>query len=241
MTHPLQPQPATVRTEVMVPLCFSDGFTTNARVLTFDGLVDGREHLAVGLGDRTSRLAPADRLDRAPLVRLHSECLTGDVFGSQRCDCGPQMREAVERITEAGGYLLYLRQEGRGIGLYGKLDAYALQDVGLDTYEANLALGFRADARDYTAAAQMIHALGIPGVALLSNNPDKAEQLARHGVPVRQRVPTGIHRTPANARYLATKALRGAHAFDPPPLSEVQDVDAGGPVPERDDDLRLEA
>ena len=166
-----RPPPAAIRTEVIVPLRFPDGFDTVARVLTFDGLVDGREHLALALGDRVTSPDQPDGTLPTPLVRLHSECLTGDVFGSQRCDCGPQMREAVERITEVGGYLLYLRQEGRGIGLYGKLDAYALQDVGLDTYEANVALGFRADARDYTAAAQMIHALGIPGVALLVEQP----------------------------------------------------------------------
>ena len=115
-----------------------------------------------------------------PLVRPHSECLTGDVFGSQRCDCGPQLREAVERIAEAGGYLLYLRQEGRGIGLYAKLDAYALQDTGLDTYEANVALGHGEDERSYLVAAQMLHALGVSRVALLSNNPDKA-RAARAG------------------------------------------------------------
>ena len=108
-----------------------------------------------------------------PLIRPHSECLTGDVFGSQRCDCGAQLREAIERIAEAGGYLLYLRQEGRGIGLYDKLDAYLLQDEGLDTYEANLALGHAEDERDYTVAAQMLRALGLPMVALLSNNPTR--------------------------------------------------------------------
>jgi GTP cyclohydrolase II len=186
-------------------------------VLTFEGLVDGREHLAVGLGDRTSRLAPADRLDHAPLVRLHSECLTGDVFGSQRCDCGPQLREAVELIAEVGGYLLYLRQEGRGIGLVAKLDAYALQDAGLDTYEANLALGFDADERDYAVAAQMLHALGTPCIELLSNNPDKARQLRRHGVTVARQVPTAVHLSRANAHYLATKVRRGAHTLDLPP------------------------
>ena len=146
-------------------------------------------------------------------MRLHSECLTGDVFGSQRCDCGPQMREAVELIAREGGYLLYLRQEGRGIGLYGKLDAYALQDRGLDTYEANVALGFSADARDYTVAAQMLAALQVDSMALLSNNPDKAAQLARLGVDVTEVVPTGVHVCDANARYLATKASRGAHTF----------------------------
>ena len=149
-----------------------------------------------------------------PLVRPHSECLTGDVFGSQRCDCGPQLREAVERIADAGGFLLYLRQEGRGIGLYAKLDAYALQDTGLDTYEANLALGHGEDERSYLVAAQMLHALGVSRVALLSNNPDKARQLRRCGVTVAAQVPTGVHLSAANARYLATKARRGAHTLD---------------------------
>jgi len=208
---------AAVRTEVVVPLRFGDGFASSARVLTFDGLVDGREHLAIGLGDRAPRLAAADRRDHPPLVRLHSECLTGDVFGSLRCDCGPQLREAVERITEAGGYLLYLRQEGRGIGLYGKLDAYLLQDDGLDTYDANVALGFAADARDYTVAAQMLGALGVWSVALLSNNPDKAAQLDRLGVAVTEVVPTGVHVNEANEHYLATKAARGAHTFERDP------------------------
>jgi GTP cyclohydrolase II len=197
---------ATIRTEVPVPLRFADGYTTPARVYTFDGLVDGREHLAIGLG----------RAGRIPLVRPHSECLTGDVFGSQRCDCGPQLREAVERIADRGGYLLYLRQEGRGIGLYAKLDAYTLQDAGLDTYEANLALGHAEDERDYTAAAQMAHALGVSRIALLSNNPNKAAQLNDLGVAVVERVPTGVHLSDANAGYLATKARRGAHTLDVP-------------------------
>jgi GTP cyclohydrolase II len=207
------PPPATVRTRLTVPLRFADGYVTTARVLTFDGLADGGEHLALGLGDRATARA-ADPTAAPPLVRLHSECLTGDVFGSQRCDCGPQMREAVERIADAGGFLLYLRQEGRGIGLYAKLDAYALQDDGLDTYEANLALGYPADGRDYTAAAQMLLALGEDRVRLLSNNPDKAAQLENLGVAVADRVATHVHLSPANGRYLATKADRGAHALD---------------------------
>ena len=203
---------ATIRTQLVVPLEFADGFATRARVFSFGGLVDGQEHLALGLGDRVG--ARVSRDDRLPLVRLHSECLTGDVFGSQRCDCGPQLRESVERIADAGGYLLYLRQEGRGIGLYRKLDAYLLQDDGLDTYEANLALGCEADARDYSAAAQMLRALGESQVALLSNNPDKAEQLDRLGVTVTDRVPTRVHLSPANARYLAAKASVGDHSLD---------------------------
>jgi GTP cyclohydrolase II len=190
---------AVVRREVTVPLRFPDGFATTARVISFSGLVDGREHLALGLG------GTAD----VPLVRPHSECLTGDVFGSERCDCGPQLREAVERISTAGGYLLYLRQEGRGIGLYDKLDAYALQDAGLDTYEANLALGHAPDERDYTVAAQMLRALGISTISLLSNNPDKAAQLSRLGLTVAAHVPTAVHLSPANAGYLLAKARNG--------------------------------
>jgi GTP cyclohydrolase II len=212
---PLPVPAATIRTHVLVPLRFADGYATTARVFSFDGLVDGHEHLAFGLGDRTAAVTTAG-CRPVPMVRPHSECLTGDVFGSQRCDCGPQLREAVERIADAGGFLLYLRQEGRGIGLYSKLDAYALQDTGLDTYEANLALGHREDERSYLAAAQMLRALGVFRIALLSNNPDKARQLRRFGVTVTARVPTGVHLSPTNAHYLATKARRGAHTLDVP-------------------------
>jgi GTP cyclohydrolase II len=126
------------------------------------------------------------------------------------------VREAVERIADSGGFLLYLRQEGRGIGLYAKLEAYGLQDGGLDTYQANLALGHREDERSYLAAAQMLHALGVRQIALLSNNPDKAQQLQRFGVRVTELVPTAVHLSEANARYLATKAQRGAHTLDIP-------------------------
>jgi GTP cyclohydrolase II len=202
--------PAGVRVRVRVPLRFPDGYATVATVFSFNGLRDGREHVAFGLGDWERAGA------RAPLVRPHSECLTGDVFGSQRCDCGPQLREAVERIAALGGFLLYLRQEGRGIGLYAKLDAYTLQDSGLDTYEANVALGHGEDERDYTVAAQMLLALGVRRIALLSNNPDKAEQLTRLGVTVAERVPTGVHLSPDNAGYLAAKASRGAHTLQVP-------------------------
>jgi GTP cyclohydrolase II len=214
----MTPPAASIRSEVRVPLQLADGSTTRARVLTFDGLVDGREHLALGLGDRARPVRAPHAVQTAPLVRLHSECLTGDVFGSQRCDCGPQLREAVELIADVGGFLLYLRQEGRGIGLYAKLDAYLLQDDGLDTYEANLALGYQADARDYTVAAQMLHALGEPEVVLLSNNPDKEAQLEQHGITSRRR-PTGVHRSPANGRYLEAKALVGGHTLEGGPLT----------------------
>ena len=201
---------ATVRTQVALPLRFADGYETAARVFSFDGLVDGREHLAFALGD----CGGTRRGDAVPLIRPHSECLTGDVFGSERCDCGPQLREAVERIADAGGYLLYLRQEGRGIGLYSKLEAYALQDTGIDTYEANLALGHAEDERSYVAAAQMLHALGVSRAALLSNNPDKGRQLRSCGVTVVAQVPTGVHVSTANVRYLEAKARRGGHMLD---------------------------
>lgn len=207
---------ATIRRQVTVPLRFPDGYATSARVMTFDGLADGKEHLALGLGDWQRSLTKSAAGGRAPLVRPHSECLTGDVFGSQRCDCGPQLREAAERITEQGGFLLYLRQEGRGIGLYAKLDAYALQDDGLDTYEANVALGRGEDERDYTAAAQMLMALGVDRVRLLSNNPDKAAQLTARGIDVTQRIPTGVHLSAANVRYLSAKASHTAHTIELP-------------------------
>ncbi|KUN34800.1 GTP cyclohydrolase [Streptomyces longwoodensis] len=207
---------ATPRSRVRVPLRFHDGYAVDADLVTFDGLVDGREHIAVVLGDP----APGG----TPLVRLHSECLTGDVFGSARCDCGPQLREAVERTAERGGVLLYLRQEGRGIGLYNKLDAYALQDQGLDTYEANAALGLPEDARDYTAAAQMLRALGVTRLDLLSNNPDKAEQLRALDIDVHDRVPTGVFTTPHNVRYLRAKVLQTSHTL---PLGDLTDLHAG--------------
>jgi GTP cyclohydrolase II len=194
---------AAVRRQVMVPLRTPDGYETRADVFTFDGLADGKEHLALGLGDWQRSLRRAKAGGRGTLVRAHSECLTGDVFGSQR-------------ITDAGGFLLYLRQEGRGIGLYAKLDAYALQDTGLDTYAANQALGHADDERDYTAAAQMLLALGACRVALLSNNPDKAVQLGRYGVDVTDRVPTRVHLSAANAGYLSAKARHGMHTLDLP-------------------------
>jgi GTP cyclohydrolase II len=205
---------ATIRTQVELPLQFADGYTADARVFSFDGLVDGREHLAFALGDRMTPHSADDR--RVPLIRPHSECLTGDVFGSQRCDCGPQLREAVERVAEDGGYLLYLRQEGRGIGLYSKLEAYALQDTGIDTYAANLALGHGEDERNYVAAAQMLHTLGVSRIALLSNNPDKARQLRSCGVAVVEQVPTGVYVSAANHRYLETKVRRGRHTLELP-------------------------
>lgn len=198
---------ATIRREVRLPLRLPNGSLTPARLFSFDGLCDGREHVALALGDRAGD--GAQRGMGVPLVRLHSECLTGDVFCSERCDCGPQLQEAVARICEVGGYLLYLRQEGRDIGLYNKIDAYALQETGLDTYEANLALGFGEDERDYTVAVQMMLGLGVDRLELLTNNSDKAAQLEAAGIRVDRRVPTGRHVSSVNGRYLAAKAGRG--------------------------------
>jgi GTP cyclohydrolase II len=203
---------ARIRAELDLPLRVA-GTATVARAFTFDGLVDGREHLALGLGPCAAPVHGLP-LSAAPLVRLHSECLTGDVLGSERCDCGPQLHEGIDRITAAGGYLLYLRQEGRGIGLYEKLDAYTLQDSGLDTYQANVALGHAPDGRDYTAAAQMLRALGVDRLRLLTNNPDKVAQLSAAGVVVAEQVPTRVHLSDANLAYLTAKERVADHRLD---------------------------
>lgn len=197
---------ATVRSRVRLPIQCADGPTRTAEMVSFTGLGDGREHIALVFG----------RLGAEPLVRVHSECLTGDVLGSQRCDCGPQLHESIARLDEHGGVLLYLRQEGRGIGLYAKLEAYALQDAGLDTYEANLALGFEADSRDYSVAAEMLAALGIGAIRLLTNNPDKVRQLVAHGIDVVRQVPTWVHLNDDNAAYLEAKVRVGAHTLELP-------------------------
>ncbi|MEO7365801.1 MAG: GTP cyclohydrolase II [Sphingomicrobium sp.] len=164
---------------------------------------DGEEHVALVIGAFGGR---------PPLVRLHSECLTGDVFGSLKCDCGPQLREALRLIGAAGGgVLLYLRQEGRGIGLANKLRAYALQDRGLDTVEANERLGFADDERDYLSAAAMLRELGIDRVKLLTNNPDKADGLAAAGIEIVERVAHHMPANPHNADYLAVKRRKSGH------------------------------
>jgi GTP cyclohydrolase II len=145
-------------------------------------------------------------------VRLHSECLTGDVLGSLKCDCGPQLHEALHQIADAPwGILLYLRQEGRGIGLVNKLRAYALQDQGFDTVDANTRLGFAIDARDFSVAARMLRLLGVGEVRLLTNNPAKVAGLETAGVTVSGRLPLAIAANPHNERYLVTKRDRTGH------------------------------
>ena len=148
------------------------------------------------------------------LARLHSECFTGDLLGSLRCDCGDQLRGAIAQINEAGGgVLLYLAQEGRGIGLVNKLRAYELQDSGFDTLDANLQLGFDDDERVYLPAAEMLRLLGISRIRLMTNNPAKVEGLARHAITVTERVPHIFPSNGHNALYLRTKATRSGHLF----------------------------
>ncbi|RLZ03683.1 GTP cyclohydrolase II [Kocuria tytonicola] len=156
--------------------------------------------------------APRQEQDLPPLVRLHSECLTGDVLGSWRCDCGPQLHLAMERIAEHGGTVLYLRNhEGRGIGLVNKLRAYKLQDAGADTVDANTLLGLPAEARDYTAAGRILTAMGLRTVRLLTNNPDKVEKLEALGITVADVVPHEVHARTENLDYLRTKRDRMHH------------------------------
>ncbi|WP_205229601.1 GTP cyclohydrolase II [Azospira oryzae] len=174
------------------------------RLHGFQETASGKEHLALTLG-QVGDGVPA-------LTRLHSECLTGDGLFSLRCDCGPQLEAALAAIAKEGrGVLLYLRQEGRGIGLLDKLRAYALQDQGLDTVDANRALGLPDDARDYGVAAAMLNTLGVPAVCLMTNNPAKVSALTARGVNVTERVPHVAGRGPRNQDYLETKAARMGH------------------------------
>lgn len=175
----------------------------DAEIVAFRSHDDAIEHIALVIG------APSGQ---PPLVRVHSECLTGDVLGSLKCDCGPQLHAALAAIREDGwGILIYLRQEGRGIGLVNKLRAYALQDQGFDTVDANLRLGFAVDERDFAVAARMLALLGIDRVRLLTNNPAKVEGLSTAGIEVVARVPLAIPANPHNVDYLATKRDRTRH------------------------------
>jgi len=177
------------------------------RIVAFWNNRDAKEHVAIVHGDVLS--------GSEVLTRLHSECLTGDVVGSLRCDCRDQLEVALQRIASSPpGLVLYLRQEGRGIGLVNKIRAYSLQDAGLDTVEANLALGFRDDERDYAVAAHMIHSLTVRSVRLMTNNPRKVAELTRHGVKVASRVPHVIPPNTFNRFYLETKANRSGHFID---------------------------
>jgi len=176
------------------------------RLYGFNDTYSGKEHTAIVRGDVSGR-------EHCP-VRVHSECHTGDVWGSLRCDCRDQLEAAIAFVAEREyGAVIYLRQEGRGIGLLNKIKAYKLQDLGLDTVEANHFLGFPAEARDYTVAARIIELLEIRSISLLSNNPDKIEQLRAHGINVADRIPIVIKPNQHNARYLETKKEKMGHLF----------------------------
>ncbi|WP_318458961.1 GTP cyclohydrolase II [Photobacterium leiognathi] len=187
---------------------FKVGLKSNipADLLSFNGLESGKEHVAVIFKD-------ADKTS-APLVRMHSECLTGDVFHSSRCDCGEQLDETIEKMGELGGIILYLRQEGRGIGLYNKIDAYKLQSEGMNTYEANNHLGFGDDLREFGEAAQMLKALGLTDIRLVTNNPKKIRELSENGINIVEVVGTKAHVKDGNENYLKTKASHGHHRFN---------------------------
>jgi 3,4-dihydroxy 2-butanone 4-phosphate synthase / GTP cyclohydrolase II len=178
---------------------------------------DGKEHVALVMGFEPGTL----KKNEPVLVRLHSECLTGDVFGSRRCDCGEQLEKSMRLLREQGrGVLLYLKQEGRGVGLANKILAYTLQDEGLDTVQANLALGLPEDARDYSVAAEMLLDLGIYQAAVLTNNPAKVEGLRGYGVEVVERLPVQVEPNPFNICYLRTKREKLGHLFPSSVLSD---------------------
>ena len=184
--------------ETPMPTAWGD-FT----IYGYRNLADNSEHVALVMGDPTLP---------GTLVRVHSECLTGDAFGSLRCDCGPQRDAALAAIAKEGrGVLVYLRQEGRGIGLLPKLKAYELQAMGMDTVDANLALGFPPDARRFDLGSQILQDLGVRTVRLMTNNPMKVDQLQAYGVPVVERVPVLVPTNMHNKRYMSTKAKRMAH------------------------------
>ncbi len=174
------------------------------KIVAFKNNRDGKDHVAIVKGDVVGQTGV--------LCRIHSECLTGDVFGSLKCDCGPQLEYALAQLEEAGlGIILYMRQEGRGIGLANKVKAYSLQDGGMDTVEANLHLGFDDDMRDYSIASEMLRIVGPESIMLMTNNPNKVEGLRRSGIPIDERVPIKIPPNTFNQHYLATKKKKSGH------------------------------
>ena len=195
-------EPSNIPSVAFLPTEFAD-----FQIEVFNELETGFDHVAISLGS----MEGPDPV----LLRVHSECLTGDVFASKRCDCGPQLHAALEAIVDKGwGVLLYLRQEGRGIGLHAKIQAYHLQDEGADTLDANLMLGLPADARNYSIAADMLNSLGVKEVNLLTNNPKKVDQLKEYGIDVVTRTPLIVGVSDTNRDYLATKAGRMGHHID---------------------------
>ena len=195
-------EPSNIPSVAFLPTEFAD-----FQIEVFNEPETGFDHVAISLWS----MEGPDPV----LLRVHSECLTGDVFASKRCDCGPQLHAALEAIVDKGwGVLLYLRQEGRGIGLHAKIQAYHLQDEGADTLDANLMLGLPADARNYSIAADMLNSLGVKEVNLLTNNPKKVDQLKEYGIDVVTRTPLIVGVSDTNRDYLATKAGRMGHHID---------------------------
>lgn len=195
----LDPSRLEIAARARLPVAASE----TAEIVAFRSPEEASDHVALIIGKRDGN---------PPVVRLHSECLTGDVLGSLKCDCGPQLHAALHAMADAPwGVLLYLRQEGRGIGLVNKLRAYALQDQGYDTVDANLRLGFPVEARDFAIAGQMLALLNIPRIRLMTNNPEKVARLEREGVDVVERIPLALPTNPHNERYLATKRDRTGH------------------------------
>ena len=195
--------------EVRARVALKVGSKSNidAEILSFRGLKSDKEHVALVF-------RAVDSHKDVPLVRMHSECLTGDVFHSSRCDCGEQLEETINKMGEEGGIILYLRQEGRGIGLYNKIDAYRLQSQGMNTYEANNHLGFGDDLRDFEEAAQMLEALGIKKIKLITNNPKKINEIRDYGIAVQEVINTGAHVKHGNESYLKAKVSHGKHNLD---------------------------
>ncbi len=195
----LDPARLAIAARARLPVAASE----TAEIVAFRSPEEASDHVALVIGKRDAN---------PPVVRLHSECLTGDVLGSLKCDCGPQLHAALHAMADAPwGVLLYLRQEGRGIGLVNKLRAYALQDQGYDTVDANLRLGFPVEARDFAIAGRMLDLLGIARIRLMTNNPEKVARLEKEGVEVVERIPLALPTNPHNEQYLATKRDRTGH------------------------------
>lgn len=196
-----------VKVRARVSLNVGIGSHIPAEILSFQNLKTEKEHIAIVF-------RKADMNDDYPLVRIHSECLTGDVFHSSRCDCGEQLEETIQKMGNAGGILLYMRQEGRGIGLYNKLDAYTLQNEGMNTYEANNHLGFPDDLRDFEDAADMLKALNVTAIRLITNNPKKVSEIQDYGIVLHEVIGTQAHVKDGNKNYLKAKISHGKHKLD---------------------------
>ena len=199
-------------TRAKVPLALAE----DAEIIMFRAAAGGEEHFAVLIGDPLGNDTSSDNTrENAPLVRLHSQCVTGDVLGSLKCDCGDQLKSALALMAREGaGVLVYLAQEGRDIGMLNKMRAYALQDGGLDTVDANHMLGFETDERSFLPATKILQALDISTMRLITNNPDKIAQIEAHGFTIKERVPLHISENPFNAGYLKTKKTRTGHMID---------------------------